>query len=82
MYLKARAYLKVKSGVIISSEISISTDQDVTHSEADILGKLIKDKTIQEIDDFETTLGQVSHRGSSEVTAVSRWLNTMLGKRH
>lgn len=76
----ARVYLKIKSGVIDSSRVSISSDEESAKAERERFDRVLKDKSVYDIDDFNDMLNQVEHGASTEVSSVSRWINTMFGK--
>ena len=73
-------YLKVKSGIILSTNISISANDGAASEEVKAIDYLLTNKNICEIDDFEKVLGSVSVGTSAEVTGVATWLNQMFGK--
>ena len=73
-------YLKIKSGVIDSSRISVSSDEDSANAEIEMFNQVLKGKSIHDIDDFNDVLNRVELGASTEVSSVSRWLNTMFGK--
>ena len=73
-------YLKVKSGIITSSKISVSSDEEAARVEAENFDQVLRDKSIQDITDFKDILETANHDGSAEVSSISRWLNTMFGK--
>lgn len=73
-------YLKIRSGVIDSSRLSVSSDEDSASAEREKFDQVLKDKSIHDIDNFADVLNQVEHGASKEVSSISRWLNTMLGK--
>lgn len=77
---QARVFLKAKGGQITSSKISISPDADIASAEAQTFDNTLKDKRIQDIDDFHHILNQANHQAPNEVSAISRWLNEMFGK--
>ncbi|KAM0795072.1 hypothetical protein BDR22DRAFT_883207 [Usnea florida] len=76
----ARVYLKVRSAVIESSRISISSDEDCAKAEREMFDLVLKGKTISELESFDDVLNQVQHDTLIEVSSISRWLNTMFGK--
>lgn len=78
--LQARVYLKVKSGVIISSEISVSSDRDTAKREAEKLDRVLNGKSIQDIDDFASIMGEANLDGSMNLFGISNWLNDVFGK--
>jgi hypothetical protein len=78
--IKARVYLKVRSSTITSTEISISSDPEVARAEAEKFAKVLKGKDIQDISDFEPTLGSAGHETLCDVSRIARWFNLMLGK--
>ena len=78
--MQARVYLKIRAGAIDSSAISISSDEDSANAETEKFDRVLKDKNIHDIDDFNNVLTQVEHGALTEVLSISRWLNTMFGK--
>lgn len=74
-------YLKIRSGAIDSSRISISSDGDSANAEKEMFDQVLKAKNIHDIDDFNNVLSPVQHGATTEVSNISKWLNTMLGKR-
>lgn len=78
--MQARVYLKIRSGVIDSTAISISSDEDSANAEREKFDRVLKDKNIHDIDDFNNVLSQVEHGALMEVSSISKWLNTMFGK--
>ena len=73
-------YLKIRSGAIDSTAISISSDEDSANAEREKFDRVLKDKNIHDIDDFNNVLSQVEHGALMEVSSISKWLNTMFGK--
>ena len=73
-------YLKIRSGVISSSRISISSHEDSANAEREKFDEALKDKSIHDIDNFNDVLNGVEHGASTEASNISRWLNTMFGK--
>lgn len=73
-------YLKIRSGVIQSSKISISSDEDSANAERETFDQALKGKSIHDIDNFNDVLNRVEHSASTELSSISRWLNTMFGK--
>ena len=73
-------YLKVRGGVINSSRISISPDEDSANAEKEKFDQVLKGKNIHEIDDFDDVLKQTKLDASTDLSSISRWLNTMFGK--
>ena len=78
--MQARVYLKVRSAVIDSSRISISSDEDCANAEREMFDLVLKGKTISELESFDDVLNQIQHDTLIEVSSISRWLNTMFGK--
>lgn len=78
--MQARVYLKVRSGVIHSSRISISSDVDSANAESEKFEQVLKGKSIHDIDNFDDVLNGVAPSASVEVSSISRWLNAMFGK--
>lgn len=74
-------YLKVRSGVVTESNISITSHAKTASAEARKFDQVLKDKSIQDIKDFNIVLGeQADHVSSSDISGISRWLNTVFGK--
>lgn len=78
--IQARVYLKIRSGVIDCSRISISSDGESANAEIERFDQVLKGKSIHDIDDFNDVLNRVEHCASMEVSSISGWLNTMFGK--
>lgn len=77
----ARVYLKVKSGVIISSKISLSEDATAASSEHAAFDQLLKDKKVIDIPSFWDVLGETStSEQEGSIRRVSAWLDLMMGK--
>ena len=69
--------------MITSSNLSISSNQEVAQSEAKEFGRVIKDRNVQEIENFGNVLNEVNYRGKGkEVDAISSWLDSIFGKNH
>ncbi|MCJ1469062.1 Biotin/lipoate A/B protein ligase [Pseudocyphellaria aurata] len=76
----ARVYLKVRSGIITSSRISISSTQSVALAEAERFGSIINERKILNIGNFERNLNEAGyHEKAEEVVAISSWLDRMFG---
>ncbi len=71
---QARVYLKVKSGLIISSTISLSSDSHIANKEIERFNLALKDRSIADI------LTEANAGPSIEIHGISRWLNEMFGK--
>lgn len=78
--MQARVYLKIRSGVIDSSRISISSDEESAKAEREKFDQVLRDRSIHDIDNFNNVLDRVEHGASTAVSSISRWLNTMFGK--
>ena len=78
--MQASVYLKIRAGAVDSSRISISSDEDSANTEKEKFDRVLKDKKIHDIEDFNNVLNQVEHGASTEVSNISRWINTMFGK--
>ncbi|KAL8823494.1 MAG: hypothetical protein Q9170_008356 [Blastenia crenularia] len=77
----ARIYLKIKSGIILSSNISISEDADAAASEIIAFDSALKDKKVADIDTFLTPLGKASlPNREGDTHRISAWLDLILGK--
>lgn len=78
---QARVYLKVRSGIITSSNISISSNQDVAQEEAERVGRFLKERNIQEIRSFGNFLNKAAcQEKEGEIAAISSWLDSIFGK--
>ena len=73
-------YLKVKSGVIISSEISVSSNQDTAKREAERLDHVLNGRSIQDVDDFAVIMDEANQDGSMNLSGISKWVNDIFGK--
>ncbi|MCJ1346317.1 Biotin/lipoate A/B protein ligase [Peltigera leucophlebia] len=75
----ARVFLTVRSGKILQSNVSISSDpRDV--AEAEKFDSIIEGKMVHEIQSFENVLGPALCRDeNSEFTALLSWLNRIFG---
>ncbi len=73
-------YLKIRSGVIDSSRISLSSDEDSANAEKEKFDQVLKDKSIHDIENFNDVLNQVEQGAPTDVSSISRWLNIMFGK--
>ena len=71
--------IKVKSGVISSSHISISPDSDTAEREAEAFDQILKDKDIHKIDDFRKILASVAPQSDTDSVGVGTWLNHVFG---
>ena len=78
--MQSRVYLKIRGGAIESSGISLSSEEDQANAEREKFDQVLRDKNIHDIDDFNNLLNQVGHGALTEVSSISRWLNTMFGK--
>ena len=78
--MQARVYLKIRSGVIESSRISLSSDEGSANAEKEKFDQVLKDKSIHDIEDFNDVLNQVGEGAPTDVSSISRWLNIMFGK--
>ncbi|KAL8733319.1 MAG: hypothetical protein Q9166_002143 [cf. Caloplaca sp. 2 TL-2023] len=78
----ARVYLKIKSGVIISSAISLSDSPEAMAAEQELFNSVLKGSRIIQIDSFRDFLqGRISLSGQKQdVCRVGTWLDVMLGK--
>ena len=65
--------------MIASSEISTSPDREAASAEARRIDAVMKDKEIQEIENFAKILNRACQKETSELSSISRWLNTMFG---
>ena len=77
---QARVYLKVRSGIITSSNISISSNQDVAQEEAERVGRFLNERKIQDIGSFKTFLNKAAcEETGGEIAAISSWLDSIFG---
>lgn len=73
-------YLKVRSGAITESKISMSCDETVAEQEATAIAEVLDNCTVDETD-FEDRLNSISIPSKqTEILEVARWLNRMLGR--
>ncbi|MCJ1246028.1 Biotin/lipoate A/B protein ligase [Trapelia coarctata] len=77
----ARVFLRVRSGVVESDEISIGGEREVPNNETrgsalDILRGI----KVHEVADFFPLLREKSNFGGRGLAAISSWLNAMFGK--
>jgi len=77
---QARVYLKIKSGHIISSTISLSSDSLIPKREIERFDSALKDRSIEDIRDIGDILSGANAGPSIEIHGISRWLNEMFGK--
>lgn len=74
-------YLKVRSGVVTESNVSMSSDTDAAHVEVERLNKALMSQSIQDIKDYSLVLTQqVGHVSKSCIAGISPWLNAVFGK--
>ena len=73
-------YLKIRGGVIDSTRISLRSDKFAANAERKRFDQVLKGKSIHEINDFNDVLNQTELNASTDVSSISRWLNTMFGK--
>ncbi|MCJ1308340.1 Biotin/lipoate A/B protein ligase [Agyrium rufum] len=76
----AQGSMTARSGVIQSSNISLSANEDAASQQALNIEGLLKDKKIHEIDDFVSYLSAARFFRDEEKTALGTWLNHMFGK--
>ncbi|MCJ1271009.1 Biotin/lipoate A/B protein ligase [Lobaria immixta] len=78
----ARVCLKVRSGMIASSKISISLNRGLAQAEAEKFGLVLKERSVQEIEMFGDVLKEANIRErGGEIAAISSWLDRIFGKR-
>ncbi len=71
----------VKSGIITSSRITLSSSNDIALAQVENLNKCLEGKSVQDIQRFEEILGIANHlRKTKELSAMSNWLDFMFGK--
>lgn len=67
--------------MITSSNLSISSNQEEAQSEAEEFGRVIKDRNVQEIENFGNVLNEVNYHGKGkEIDSISSWLDSIFGK--
>ncbi|KAL8681684.1 MAG: hypothetical protein Q9186_002201 [Xanthomendoza sp. 1 TL-2023] len=78
----ARVFLESKSGVVISSRISVSEHPDIAASESKLFDSVLKDCRIARIRSFWDILGGIDSlsRQMHNVRRIAAWLDQMLGK--
>lgn len=71
----------VKSGIIISSRITFSSNDKIASAQADRFDQVFTDKKIHDIQRFEEILRTADLPDSSRViSAISNWLDGIFGK--
>ena len=73
--------MKVKSGVISSSRISISPHSHTAKKEAEAFDRILKDKDIHDVDDFRKILASVAPQSNVDFVGIGTWLNHVFGIR-
>lgn len=74
-------YLKVRSGIVTESKVSIPSNRNTAGVESKIFDQVLKDRHIQDIKDFNISLGgEANNALSSDISSISRWLNAVFGK--
>ncbi|KAF3491850.1 lipoyltransferase 1 [Arthroderma uncinatum] len=89
-----QAFLRVKSGQIIESNISISSDPEIAQHEAKCVHEILHNKRLHEISDWASVLSSASKAASQnsaypgafgsaspngELSGLAKWLNSKLG---
>ncbi len=71
----------VKSGIISSSRITLSSSNDIALVQVDNFNEVLEGKSVQDIQRFEELLGTSDlPRKTKEMSAMSNWLDFMFGK--
>lgn len=73
-------FLRVRSGVVESDEISICGEREVPDEETGTVKDIINGLKIHKIKDFFPLLREKSNFGGHQLVAMSNWLNCMFGK--
>ena len=71
-------FLRVRSGIIESDEISIG-GREIPEEGGSVLD-ILKGTKVHEVADFVPLLREKSNLGEGGLEAVSRWLNAVFGK--
>ncbi|KAK2749649.1 Biotin/lipoate A/B protein ligase [Myotisia sp. PD_48] len=86
----ARAFLRVKSGQIIESHLSVSTDLSAAEQEASYIHNILHNRKLHEITDWNQVLDPIFNNNSAgrlgdsvpqqeNIIALGNWLNSKLG---
>ena len=73
-------YLRIRSGVIDYSRVSMSSNEDAANAERENFDQVLKGRPIHDIDDFNNMISLVEHGSSTSISGISKWLNIMFGK--
>ena len=73
--------MKVRSGVIDTTRISISEDEATAASQADHFHDRLKGLKVHELDDFHSVLRPNTDIDGHMVSHLCHWLNDMFAKR-
>ncbi|KAL8767040.1 MAG: hypothetical protein Q9209_006334 [Squamulea sp. 1 TL-2023] len=78
----ARIHLRIKSGIIIANNITLSTDPNTAAAEQEQFSSVLNGSRIIKIDSFRELLGEKVYLPGQErdVRRVGAWLDMMLGK--
>ncbi|SLM40411.1 lipoyltransferase and lipoate-protein ligase [Lasallia pustulata] len=74
------AYLKVRSGIIASSRISMSADEDDAQEEAAKIHTVLQDRKLHQIVDWQAVLDDAkAFENIHQTRVLARWLSILLG---
>jgi len=78
---QTRFYLKVKSGAVLESRLSVSEDSEIASMEAEKVHCYLAGKPIYNIQDWKETLRRSdAFQNPDEASMLGSWLNDMFGK--
>lgn len=73
-------YVKVRSGIITSSKISLSSNKEDALAEREKFDLVLKGQKVGEIRNFEQVLKVDYYEKASKIKAMLNWLDMMFGK--
>ncbi|EEH21923.1 hypothetical protein PABG_04134 [Paracoccidioides brasiliensis Pb03] len=75
-----RVFLRVKSGAIISSEVSTSTDSEQADIQSQKIHEVLANRKLHEISDWTSLLaGSGAFDSYADIVSISNWLTSKLG---
>lgn len=72
-------FLRIRSGIITSSEVSFSANPAAAEEEASTFRKLLQDKKLDEVRTF-ADIFDVQSISATMTAALAQWLNEVFGK--
>lgn len=80
LHHQTRIFLRLKSGSIVESHISMSADATIAQTQASRVHEVLSGRQLREITDWKPVLDATGILGSDEqVGKLARWLNARLG---